>query len=99
MMPVDHLLQSRQRALPVIPGLMGIDRACIEQFARRVDHGDLAARAKAGIDAQDGMSRERRLAEQCPQVVGKDLDRMGIGRLAFFAADIALDGGEQKSLG
>ncbi len=45
------------------------------------------------------MIGKRRLAEQGAQVAGKDLDGMVVRPFAFFPADIAFDGGQQKPFG
>ena len=96
---VDHVLQGVDRTLPIILRFVRIDRAGVEQFAGGVDHGDFAAGAEARVETEDGLTRQRRLSEQGAQVGGEDLNGMVVGFFAFFAAHIALDGGQQKPFG
>ena len=58
-----------------------VDRDGIDQLAGGVDHGHLAAGAEAGVDAEDRLAGERRLAEQAAQIGGKDRDGVAFGQL------------------
>src|SRR5689334_19844017 len=78
---------------------MRIDGSSVEQLPRSVDHCNLTASSEARVNPQDDVLSQRRLTQQGSQIVGKDLNGMAIGCLAFFTADIPFDCWEQKTLG
>ena len=63
----------------------------------RVDDGDLAARAVAGIEPHDDMSCERRLEEQLFQVLTKDFDCLFLRLFGETRAQLALQRGEEQA--
>ena len=64
MVAVDEHRQLFERFGPLFLRRMGIDCACVQNFARRVDNRHFAAGAKARIECQNGLLGQRRLAEQ-----------------------------------
>src|SRR5688572_26418103 len=97
MMAIDHILQSLDRALPVIFRLMWIDRTRVKQLARSINYSDLTPCAKAGVNAHNNVMGKWRLAQERAQIVSKYLDRMVVRGFAFFTADIAFDGRQQET--
>ena len=69
-----------------------------QQLAGFIDHGDLAAGAQAGIDAQhrDGPGGGRQ--QQVVKIVAEDLDSLGVRAALQLQANLPLDGRIQKPL-
>ncbi len=74
-------LQLLRRRLGFALGTMQVDHVVRKEFARLIDHRDLAARAQAGVDAQHGNRPGGRRKQQVVQIVAKDLNRFRIGAL------------------
>ena len=68
------------RALHIIARLERIDRRGIDQFARRIDHGNLDPGTHARIKTHGGLLPGRSGQKKVFEVIGKDLDRI------FFSA-------------
>ena len=71
-----------QRAVPVAARFVRVDGSRVEQLAGRIDNGDLAAGADAGVDAHRRARAGRRGEQQIVQVGAEDADRLFLGALA-----------------
>ncbi len=91
-----RLRQLAQRLFRLGLMAVGVDGDGGEHLAGGIHHGDLAAGADAGINAEHGLPAQRRLQQQGAQVGGKDADGVRIGDLGQRAADVALHGGEEQ---
>ena len=78
----NQFKQGIDRAIPVITRLVRVNRVGRQQFAGRVDHRDLHARANARIQADDGFLPRRCGEQQVAQVFAKHIDRFGFRRFA-----------------
>ena len=74
-----------------------VDHRVFEQLAGLVEHRDLAAGAEAGVDGQHLLAADRRLEQQAAQVAGEDVDGVLLGALGQFAADLALQAGQERA--
>ena len=74
--------QGIDRAVPIIARLMRVNRVGRQQFAGRVDHRDLHARANARIQTDDGFLPRWCGEQQVAQVFAKNIDRLGFCRFA-----------------
>ena len=72
------------------------DDGVLEQVARLVEGGDLAAGAEAGVDGQYAPAAQRRLQQQAAEVAGEDGDRVVLGPLGQVAADFPFQGRQQQ---
>ena len=77
---------------------MQVDDVVGKEFARLVDHRDLAAGAHAGVDSQHGDGSRRRRQQQVVQIVAENLNRFAIGALLHFQADFGLNRRVQQAL-
>ena len=78
--------------------LRELEHAVVQDAARRIDDGHLAARAVAGVEPHDDMAAERRLQEQLPQVHAEDMDGLRLGILRELRADFAFECREQQAV-
>ena len=82
----------------VVARLSGVDHAVVEQLAGLVHDGDLAAGAVARVErehtgAADGAGREQAL-----EILGKDVDGLGLGADGELGAGLALQRGGHEAL-
>ena len=68
--------QRVQGAIPVVFRLVRVDHGRVDDFTGGIDHGDLDARAQAGIEAHGGALAGRRGQQQRFQIGGEDVDRI-----------------------
>ena len=78
----NQFKQGIDRAIPVITRLVRVNRVGRQQFAGRVDHRDLHARANARIQTDDGFLPRWCGEQQVAQVFAKNIDRLGFCRFA-----------------
>ena len=69
-----------------------IDDGCVENFARLVDDGELAAVIVAGVPAENDLTRDRRLHEKLLEILIEHLDSAVLCHVGQLAAELALDG-------
>src|SRR5665213_3168112 len=76
---------------------MEIENRVSEEFPGLVDDGNLAASAKAGVDAKDGDGASGRSEQEVVEIVAEDLDGVGIRALLQFQANLALNGRTEET--
>ena len=80
-----------QRTFPVLARLERVDGVCGEHLAGRIDHGDLAAGANAGVEPHHDSRAGRRGEQQVAQVLGEHPDRDRFGVFAQAREQVALE--------
>ena len=71
--------------------------AGFQHLAVFVHHGQLAARAEAGVHAQGHLALDGRLHQQLVQVLGKHPDGLLVGPVGELIADFPLQRGEEQA--
>ena len=74
----------------VVARLGGVDHAVVEQLAGLVHDGDLAAGAVARIECEHAGAAHGACREQALEILGKDVDGLGLGANGEFGAGLAL---------
>ena len=82
--------QHRQRAIPVLAGLVGVDRGGIHQLAGAVHHSHFHAGADSGVQTHHGTRTSRCGQQQVAQVVAKHLDGHLLGIFTQAAEQVTL---------
>lgn len=82
----------------VVARLGGIDHAVVEQLAGLVHDGDLAAGAVARIEREHAGAAHGACREQALEILGKDVDGLGLGANGEFGAGLALQRGGHEAL-
>ena len=77
----------------VVARLGGIDHAVVEQLAGLVHDSDLAAGAVARVERQHAGAADGAGREQALEILGKDVDGLGLGANGEFGAGLALQRG------
>ena len=70
-----------------------VDHAVVQQIAELVERGQFAAAAEPGIDGQYAVVVDRRLQEKVAEILGEDVDRVRLGPVGQFAADLPFEAG------
>ena len=78
--------------------LGGVDHTVVEQLAGLVHDGDLAAGAVARIECEHAGAADGAGREQALEILGKDVDGLGLGANGEFGAGLALQRGSHKAL-
>ena len=78
--------------------LGGVDHAVVEQLAGLVHNGDLAAGAVARIEREHAGAAHGACREQALEILGKDVDGLGLGANGEFGAGLALQRGGHEAL-
>ena len=82
----------------VVARLGGVDHAVVEQLAGLVHDGDLAAGAVARIEREHAGAAHGACREQAFEILGKDVDGLGLGANGEFGAGLALQRGSHEAL-
>ena len=82
----------------VVARLGGVDHAVVEQLAGLVHDGDLAAGAVARIEREHAGAAHGARREQALEILGKDVDGLGLGADGEFGAGLALQRGGHEAL-
>ena len=82
----------------VVARLGGVDHAVVEQLAGLVHDGDLAAGAVARIEREYAGAAHGARREQAFEILGKDVDGLGLGANGEFGAGLALQRGGHEAL-
>ena len=82
----------------MVPSRVRIDDVMRQELACLIHHGNLAAGAQAGVNAQhtDGSSRGRK--QDVLQVLAEHIDGIRVGAAFQFKTKFALDGRVQQAL-
>ena len=75
-----------------------IDNCRVEDFAGRIDDGNLATCSESGVPAEHGFARNRRLHQELCQIFSKERNRAVLRFFSEFVPDIALDGGRDEAI-
>ena len=78
--------------------LGGVDHAVVEQLAGLVHDGDLAAGAVARIEREHAGAAHGARREQALEILGKDVDGLGLGANGKFGTGLALQRGGHEAL-
>ena len=78
--------------------LGGVDHAVVEQLAGLVHDGDLAAGAVARIEREHTGAADGARREQALEILGKDVDGLGLGANGELGAGLALQRGGHEAL-
>ncbi|MNQ62193.1 hypothetical protein D3C85_765310 [compost metagenome] len=87
--------QRVDRAIAVAARFEGVYGGGVDHLAGLVDHGDLAARADARVQAQHGLGAGGGRQQQILQVGGEHADRLGFAAFAQAADQFAFKGRQQ----
>ena len=82
----------------VVARLGGVDHAVVEQLAGLVHDGDLAAGAVARIEREHTGAAHGACREQALEILGKDIDGLGLRADGEFGAGLALQRGGHEAL-
>ena len=82
----------------VVARLGGIDHAVVEQLAGLVHDGDLAAGAVARIEREHAGAAHGTCREQALEILGKDVDGLGLGANGELSTGLALQRGSHEAL-
>ena len=82
----------------VVARLGGVDHAVVEQLAGFVHDGDLAAGAVARIEREHAGAADGAGREQAFEILGKDVDGLGLGTDGELGAGLALQRGGHEAL-
>ena len=74
----------------VVARLGGVDHAVVEQLAGLVHNGDLAAGAVARVEREHTGAADGARREQALEILGKDVDGLGLGADGELGAGLAL---------
>ena len=95
-MRVAQTAQRFFRFVHFLIGRRGVYDSGIQHLAGAIHHGELAAVPVAGVETERHTVFHRRLHKQGAQVERKGMDRLFVCRIGQFAAQLALQGGEQQ---
>ena len=76
--------------------LRHLNDAVVEDVACGVHHGQLAARAVAGVESQHHVTGQRRLQKELLEIRAEDVDCLRFGLLCQRCANLALQGGKEQ---
>ena len=82
----------------VVARLGGVDHAVVEQLAGLVHDGDLAAGAVTRIEREHAGAADGACREQALEILGKDVDGLGLGANGELGAGLALQRGGHEAL-
>ena len=95
---LDEAIELAFGAGDVVARLGGIDHAVVEQLAGLVHDGDLAAGAVARIECEHAGAAHGACREQALEILGKDVDGLGLRANGEFGAGLALQRGGHEAL-
>ncbi len=82
------------RLVPLVLRCVGIDGGGIHQLAGGIDHGDFHPGAQTRVETEGGAGTGGGGQQQVVEVLGEDLDRLLLGRLAQAGFKIGIQVGE-----